>query len=254
MTNFAKYFFYCHFFGFFKHYWLRAGPLNLIEGTDMTTLVGNTHEVNAVIGPIETKYFVNIEGNEYEWSKNTITTEEIAKLGGWGDEGVVEIDANNVERTLVPGEVIRLIPGHGFAKKIKWQRGDGVFENRISIELHHLKGHFKEVVQQDNWFLIKDYSLPEGWSLRKADIAFRVLPGYPFTAPYGFFVPTGLRFDGKLPSNYQDVVADVPPFDGQWGMFSWAPVEWKSNDSIVAGHNLLNFALSFAVRFQQGAI
>jgi len=218
----------------------------------METLNSSKTEVNAVIAPIDPKYFVNVEGTEHSWPKDTITTEEIAALGGWGNEGVVQIDADNVEHTLVPGQVIHIVPGHGFAKKIKWQRGDGVFENRISSELHHLQGHFQDVKQQDNWFLIPEYPFPEGWSLRKANIAFRVLPGYPATPPYGFFVPTGLRFNGALPSNYQDGVADVPPFAGQWGMFSWAPVEWKSSDSVVAGHNLLNFALSFAVRFQQG--
>lgn len=173
-------------------------------------------------------------------------------MGGWTTEGVIEIDADNVERNLSPGEIIQLKPGLGFAKKVHWKRGDGVFEHRIMSELQHLQGHFKDVKQDGNWFLIPDYPLPEGWSLRKADIAFRVLEGYPATPPYGFFVPNGLRFNGAVPGNYQDGVADVPPFAGQWGMFSWAPVEWAHNDDVATGYNLLNFALSFAVRFQQG--
>ena len=70
------------------------------------------------------KYYVNIEGVEYQWEDATITTEEIANLGGWDPAvGVIEIDKENNERTLQPGEVVELKPGHGFAKKIRWKRG-----------------------------------------------------------------------------------------------------------------------------------
>ena len=70
------------------------------------------------------KYFVNIDGKEHQWSKDTITTEEIAKLGGFAvADGVIEIDADNNERTMKPGETVKLKPGHGFSKKIRWKRG-----------------------------------------------------------------------------------------------------------------------------------
>ena len=70
------------------------------------------------------KYVVDIEGAEHPWPTDTITTEQIAELGGWDvSVGVIEIDAENNERTLSPGEVVTLKPGHGFAKKIGWKRG-----------------------------------------------------------------------------------------------------------------------------------
>ncbi|MFQ5803616.1 MAG: multiubiquitin domain-containing protein [Candidatus Methylomirabilales bacterium] len=70
------------------------------------------------------KFFVNIEGTVHPWDKDTITTEEIIALGGWDPSlGVIEIDKDNNERTLRPGEVIDLKPGHGFAKKVRWKRG-----------------------------------------------------------------------------------------------------------------------------------
>jgi len=219
----------------------------------MTTVVGSTNEVNAVIAPPNPKYFINIEGIERKWPKDTITTEEIATLGGWAAEGVIEIDSENVERTLAPNEVIHLRPGVGFAKKIRWQRGDGVFDTRLIEEFHHLKHHFLHAEKHQNWFVIRNYPMPKGWNIGKADIAFRVLSGYPATPPYGFFVPAGLRYDGAMPGNYQEGIADVPPFDGQWGMFSWSPQEWKASDDVVTGFNLLNFALSFTVRLKEGA-
>lgn len=70
------------------------------------------------------KFFVCIEGTEYELDEPTITTEEIAELGGWDiSDGVIEVDKDNNERTLAPGEVIELKPGHGFGKKHTWKRG-----------------------------------------------------------------------------------------------------------------------------------
>ncbi|MCA9468318.1 MAG: multiubiquitin domain-containing protein [Nitrospira sp.] len=70
------------------------------------------------------KYFLDIEGKEIPWNQDTITTEQIAELGGWDiSQGVIEIDKDNNERTLAPGDVIEIKPGHGFGKKHKWKRG-----------------------------------------------------------------------------------------------------------------------------------
>ena len=69
-------------------------------------------------------YILDIEGKEVPWHQDTITTEQIAELGGWDvSEGVVQIDRQNNERTLVPGEVIELKPGYGFSRKYRWKRG-----------------------------------------------------------------------------------------------------------------------------------
>ena len=70
------------------------------------------------------KFLLNIEGRDVPWDRDTITTEEIAQLGGWdAAQGVIEVDRDNNERTLVPGEVVELRPGHGFGRKHKWKRG-----------------------------------------------------------------------------------------------------------------------------------
>lgn len=70
------------------------------------------------------KYFVPIEGTSYPWDSPTITTEQIIELGGWElSQGVIEVDQDQNERTLSPGEVIELKPGQGFGKKFSWKRG-----------------------------------------------------------------------------------------------------------------------------------
>ena len=71
------------------------------------------------------KYYLDIEGEEKPWDRDTITTEEIAALGGWDVSlGVILIDKkDNTERTLNPGEVVELKPGMGFSKKVRFKRG-----------------------------------------------------------------------------------------------------------------------------------
>ena len=71
------------------------------------------------------KYLVNLEGIEKPWDEETITVAQIRDLGDWDDtQPVVEVDLkDNSERTLDDDDVIELKPGHGFSKKVKFQRG-----------------------------------------------------------------------------------------------------------------------------------
>ena len=83
-----------------------------------------THEVAEPQVKAVDSYILNIENKEIPWKEDTITTEQIAKLGGWDISlGVIEIDERNNERTLKPGEVIKLKPGFSYGKKWKWKRG-----------------------------------------------------------------------------------------------------------------------------------
>jgi hypothetical protein len=67
---------------------------------------------------------LEIEGKNFPWNRPTITTEEIARLGGWDPaQGVIVVDQDNNERTLAQGESVELKPGLGFGKRIRWKRG-----------------------------------------------------------------------------------------------------------------------------------
>jgi hypothetical protein len=80
-----------------------------------------SHPTDAQRGP---QFVVNVEGKLYPWPTRTITTEQIAVLGGWESSlGVIEIDRENNERTLAAGEIVELKPGQGFAKRIRFKRG-----------------------------------------------------------------------------------------------------------------------------------
>ena len=70
------------------------------------------------------KYFVEIEGTEYPWSKETITVPEIRQLGNLPQNvPVIEVDPDNNERTLSEDAVVTLKPGHRFGKKVRFKRG-----------------------------------------------------------------------------------------------------------------------------------
>ncbi len=71
------------------------------------------------------KFYLDIEGEITSWDEDTITTEQVAELGGWDPSlGVILIDLkDNTERTLQPGEVVELKPGLGFSKKVLFKRG-----------------------------------------------------------------------------------------------------------------------------------
>lgn len=71
-------------------------------------------------------YEVNIEGRIFEWHASTITPAQVRQLGGLpSDQPVIEVNfKDNTERTLQEGEVVELKPGHGFAKKVGFKRGD----------------------------------------------------------------------------------------------------------------------------------
>jgi hypothetical protein len=71
------------------------------------------------------KYFVNLEGIEKPWDEETITVPQIRDVAGWDAiQPIVEVNLeDNTERTLPEDEIVTLKPGHGFAKKVKFQRG-----------------------------------------------------------------------------------------------------------------------------------
>tara|TARA_R110001606_G_scaffold399304_1_gene584225 strand:+ start:4191 stop:4901 length:711 start_codon:yes stop_codon:yes gene_type:complete len=65
-----------------------------------------------------------IEDEFFPWPRKTIKTEEIAELGGWDvSQGVIEVDKDQNERNLEPGEEITLRPGLSFGKKFCFKRG-----------------------------------------------------------------------------------------------------------------------------------
>lgn len=192
-------------------------------------------------------FFICIEGQEFEWSKETITTEEIAELGEWEvKQGVIEVDKDNNERTLSPGEVIEIKPGHGFGKKICWKRGL-LDDARIEEEISLLRRQYNDVQYKEenslHWFLVEPIHLFDGWSPLSIPVVFYITEGHPGTQPYGFFVPIEAKFDNSVPKS--STTKNQPPFEGERRFISWQPIQWHPTDNILTGDNLWGWTRGF---------
>ena len=70
------------------------------------------------------KFYVNVEGVEHPWSKETITTAEIRTLGSIpADQSIIEENPEGVERTLSEDETIEIKPEHRLGRAPKYRRG-----------------------------------------------------------------------------------------------------------------------------------
>ena len=70
------------------------------------------------------KFFINIEGTEYPWGRETITVSEIRTLGKLpANLPVIEEDPDGRETTLQEGQVVTIKPGHRHGRASRYKRG-----------------------------------------------------------------------------------------------------------------------------------
>ena len=129
--------------------------------------------------------------------------------------------------------------------------------DRLAAELELLRRFFRQVLFEStgSWFMIPSYPFSESgqWSPSPLAVAFHAQPGHPGQAPYGIWVPSGARYEGRMLNNIQDPANKQPPFPGRWALMSWTvDGEWRPNAEVAKGSNLLNYALGFKERFAQG--
>jgi hypothetical protein len=124
---------------------------------------------------------------------------------------------------------------------------------RLEQELSLLRTAYPDLeyrlVDGVHWVRIPKYPVAEGWSVRAVEIAFQI-PAQAGQAPYAFFVRPPLQLaNGGDPTNYTQTAAT--PWGSDFAQFSWSPVEqWIPKADIREGANMLNFARSFADRFE----
>lgn len=222
-------------------------------------LIGDRDSVDLTCEGIEkfrvgAKYSICIEGKVFEWSKKTITTEEIIQLGGWdASQGAVEVDKDQNERPLASGEVIKLKPGHNFCKKQRFRRGFDQ-NSRIGKEVLLLQKNFENVEYKEvnnlHWFKIEGYSLPSPLSPVAISIVFSVTAGHPVPKPYGFYIPAGVKLVDRV-LNFNNP-QHPPPFEGNWRFASWDVENWRPGADVTTGDNLWGWARSFRNRLLEG--
>ena len=128
-------------------------------------------------------------------------------------------------------------------------------DDRVQQELALLRRDFPGLEYNGNgrWVLFPRYQIePDIWEQGEVAVCFQIPPGYPGQKPYGFHVspPVQLKQGGEIRNRTSST---EPPFPGEWAKFSWDLPAWKPTADLQFGSNLLNFALSFRARFDQGA-
>ena len=129
-------------------------------------------------------------------------------------------------------------------------------QERIDAELELVRERFPNVEYQPEgrWVRVTLYPVPKGWNRETTDITFQICDGYPGAQPYGFYVPSGMLFQGATPDSYTDAAPNQPPFEGTWAFFSWAPAQgWFPAADVRQGANLLDWIRGFRSRFEEGA-
>lgn len=130
-----------------------------------------------------------------------------------------------------------------------------MLEQRLDEELALLQTRYPHAKRNGRWFYVPGYPTGAGWNVATTDVALLAHEAHPGTAPYGIYVPVGIKFNGSIPGNYSEPAPHQPPFGGSWGIFSWEPVEgqWRATADPRKGANVLNFVLGIAERFRAGA-
>lgn len=126
---------------------------------------------------------------------------------------------------------------------------------RIAQELELLRSHFTDLAyrEEGQWVLLPHFRAPANlWDRDSIAVCFQIAAGHPGQKPYGFYVsPRILLLSGQEVLNRTD--STEPPFPGEWAKFSWDAPEWRATADLRSGSNLLNWALTFSHRLDEGA-
>lgn len=132
--------------------------------------------------------------------------------------------------------------------------GAGLLEERLAKELALLRSRFPDTGYREDghWFLLAKYPGPPAvWTNPAPDICFQVSTGYPGQKPYAFYIrqPFELMTGGEVRNTTPSA---EPPYEGVWVKFSWDIPDWRATDDLTGACNLLNWALSFRARLEEG--
>lgn len=127
---------------------------------------------------------------------------------------------------------------------------------RAEAELELLRQFFPnlEYRAEGHWVLLPRYGVPPegGWIQTEVRAAFQMPAGLPGQAPYGFYISPNVTQSSGTAAQNTTPASEPVPWPGPWTKFSWSPESWQPGASVVAGSNMLQFAISIADRLKQG--
>lgn len=162
------------------------------------------------VNPVITyKYLFKVNRNKYETDKDEISREEIFELIGKDpDKHRLRMFTKKGKEIIQPGQVIDLTKcgverfvyealdcteGYVTDTTFDLPKEDLYYLSSISNSVDFIKNG------RLNWLVIRDYEIPDGYNVKKADAAILIPPHYP-TAQLDmiYFNPALSRADGKM--------------------------------------------------------
>ena len=149
-------------------------------------------------------------------------------------------------------DVVELKPGRRFKKAPRFNRGHEVVAlSRLEVEMGLLKIRYGKIDSGENldWFVVKEFRIPQGWNSELVELLVLIPAGYPVTAPDNFFVRNGLRTaKGAVPGNYSESQSVL---GSTWAQFSYHVQDWNPSPSIEDGDSLLTYMLGVEKRLSE---
>jgi len=108
----------------------------------------------------------------------------------------------------------------------------GLLEEHLRVLSY---GYSVEVTDDLSIIIARDFKLPPGWNQLVCPVLLEIPEDYPFAVPgrdSRLYLPTGLRFQGRCPSDYHedDLFVDRPG----WAWWCYQDISWDpSEDNLV---------------------
>jgi hypothetical protein len=192
------------------------------------------------------QYIIKINGDDYTVDQEKISREEILKLANKDPNSHrLRMFAKSGKSIIKPGEIIDLTEcgvERFVYEALDCKEG---FNSSISLKLPKCDIDFissfgpKVDVIADgglNWLIIRDFEIPEGYNVKKADAAILIPPHYPTTAlDMIYFNPPLARSDGKLIRTLSNRAIEGKTYQ-RWSRHRTAINKWNPDIDDIESH------------------
>lgn len=125
--------------------------------------------------------------------------------------------------------------------------------NRLRDEYKLVEAQYGELELGANleWFIVKTWHLPPGWSKPVTVLLVLIPPGYPVTPPDNFYTDNELQISGGTQPGNTNPNQNLA--GRQWRQFSYhiEGGDWQPHAEPLKGHNLLTFLIGVEKRLSE---
>lgn len=194
-------------------------------------------------------YRFKVNEDVFEWPKPVITGREVLTLAGLTPPENYSLrlkTAGGKPRKIDLDDKVDLRePGVEKFRAIRKDQNDGEYQGRRDAPLldsdeAFLKNYglaFDVVADGSTWIILRDYSLPDGFTEKKVSVAIRMEQGYPLTALDMMYVfPALRRLDGKAIPQSETMQAIEGKQYQRWSRHRTGDNPWVPNKDSIETH------------------